>query len=80
MSEGERQVPTSLNPRPRWKKSEELTICVLFVHYHHYHIAIVIIIAIMIDDDDEMEEEEVTNMIAVLISGGDLFIDMVIAD
>jgi len=31
-------------------------------------------------DDDEKEEEEVTNMIAVLISGGDLFIDMIIAD
>ena len=38
------------------------------------------IIAIMIDDDDEKEEKEVTNMIAVLISGGDLFIDMIIAD
>ena len=31
-------------------------------------------------DDDEKEEEEVTNMIVVLISGGDLFIDMIIAD
>ena len=39
------------------------------------------IIAIMIDDDnDEKDEKEVTNMIAVLISGGDLFIDMIIAD
>ena len=36
------------------------------------------IIAIMIDDDEK--EEEVTNMIAVFISGGDLFIDMIIAD
>ncbi len=33
-----------------------------------------------IDDDDEKEEKEVTNMIAVLISGGDRFIDMIIAD
>ena len=31
-------------------------------------------------DDDEKEEEEVTNMIAVLISGGDIFIDMIIDD
>ena len=39
------------------------------------------IIAIMInDDDDEKEEEEVTNMIAVLISRGNLFINMVIVD
>ena len=37
------------------------------------------IIAIMIGDY-EKEEKEVTNMIAVLISGGDLFIDMIIAD
>ena len=38
------------------------------------------VMTISIDDDDEKEEEEVTNMIAVLISGGDLFIDMIIAD
>ena len=39
------------------------------------------IIVIMIDDDDDDDEKEVdTNMIAVLISGGDLFINMVIAD
>ena len=33
---------------------------------------------IMIDDDEK--EEKVTNMIAAVISGGDLFIDMIIAD
>ena len=56
-------------------------------HHHHYDDD-QIMRMISIDDDDQLnddiinkkEEEEVTNMIAVLISSGDLFIDMIIAD